>query len=60
MGLIDQLGFDSVDAGSLDTSWRQQPGTPVYATDHDAEGVRRALSEAKPDRTAEWRAAPTR
>jgi 8-hydroxy-5-deazaflavin:NADPH oxidoreductase len=60
MGLIDQLGFDPVDAGGLDTSWRQQPGTPVYATDYDVDGVRRALSEAKPDRTAEWRAAPTR
>jgi 8-hydroxy-5-deazaflavin:NADPH oxidoreductase len=60
MNLVDQLGFDPVDAGSLDTSWRQQPGTPVYATDYDVEGVRRALSEAKPDRTAEWRATPTR
>jgi 8-hydroxy-5-deazaflavin:NADPH oxidoreductase len=59
MNLVDQLGFDPVDAGSLDTSWRQQPGTPVYATDYDVEGVRRALSEATPDRTAEWRAAPT-
>ena len=60
MGLIDQLGFDSVDARGLNTSWRQQPGTPVYATDYDVEGVRRALSEATPDRAAEWRAAPTR
>jgi hypothetical protein len=28
-------------------SWRQQPGTPVYTNDFDAEGVRRALSDAK-------------
>ena len=27
--LIDQLGFDGVDAGGLDDSWRQQPGMPV-------------------------------
>jgi predicted dinucleotide-binding enzyme len=60
MSLVDQLGFDPVDAGNLDTSWRQQPGTPVYATDYDVEGVRRALSEATPDRTVEWRATPTR
>ena len=55
---IDELGFDGVDAGGLDKSWRQQPGTPVYAKDFDADGVRRALSEAKRDRTPEWRATP--
>ena len=54
--LIDELGFDGVDAGGLDQSWRQQPGTPVYTTDFDAEGVRSALSDAKKDRTSEWRA----
>lgn len=56
MRIVDELGFDPVDAGGLDESWRQQPGTPVYATDHDAEGVRRALSEASPKRKPEWRA----
>ena len=55
--LIDELGFDGVDAGGLDESWRQQPDTPVYGTDHDAEGVRRALAEASQERTPEWRAA---
>jgi 8-hydroxy-5-deazaflavin:NADPH oxidoreductase len=54
--LIDELGFDGVDAGGLDESWRQQPGTPVYTEDFDAEGVRRALAEATRDRTPEWRA----
>jgi len=54
--LIDELGFDGVDAGGLDESWRQQPGTPVYTTDLDAAGVRRALSEARRERTPEWRA----
>jgi 8-hydroxy-5-deazaflavin:NADPH oxidoreductase len=53
--LVDELGFDGVDAGGLDDSWKQQPGTPVYGTDLDAAGVRRALSEAKRDRTPEWR-----
>jgi predicted dinucleotide-binding enzyme len=48
--LLDQLGFDGVDAGSLDESWRQQPGTSVYGTDLDTEGVRKALAEAKPER----------
>jgi len=56
--LIDELGFDGVDAGGIDDSWRQQPGSPVYATDLDAEGVRRALAAAKRERTPEWRATP--
>lgn len=54
--LIDELGFDAVDAGGLEQSWRQQPGTPVYGTDLHAEGVRRALAAASPERTAQWRA----
>lgn len=54
--LLDELGFDGVDAGGLDESWRQQPATPVYATDFDAEGVRRALAEASRERRPEWRA----
>ena len=48
-GLVDELGFDPVDAGSLDESWRQHPGSPVYGRDYDAEGVRRALAEATPE-----------
>lgn len=58
IGLLDQLGFDAVDAGGLDQSWRQQPATPVYASNSDAEGVRRALMEATPIRTPEFRASP--
>ena len=52
IGLLDELGFDGVDAGGLDESWRQQPGTPVYGAELDAEGVRRALAEAKKERPA--------
>lgn len=54
--LLDELGFDGVDAGGLDESWRQQPGTPVYATDFDVAGVKRALSQATKERKPEWRA----
>jgi 8-hydroxy-5-deazaflavin:NADPH oxidoreductase len=54
--LIDQLGFDAVDAGGLDDSWRQQPGTPVYTTDHDVEGVVAALHEAGRKRPAQFQA----
>jgi len=59
MRLVDELGFEPVDAGGIDESWRQQPGTPVYATDYDAAGVKRALSEASPERRREWRATPS-
>ena len=55
--LLDELGFDGVDAGTIDESWKQQPGTPVYGTDFDAEGVKKALSQASQERTPEWRAA---
>ena len=54
--LMDEIGFDGVDAGTLAESWKQQPGTPVYATDLDADGVRRALGEARRERPAEFRA----
>ena len=45
--LIDDLGFDAVDAGGLDDSWRQQPGTPVYGADLTADEARHALADAK-------------
>jgi predicted dinucleotide-binding enzyme len=54
--LLDELGFDGVDAGSLDESWRQQPATPVYGTDLDVEGVRKALAAAKLDRSPDFQA----
>lgn len=56
MKLVDELGFDPVDAGGLDDSWRQQPGTPVYGQDFDAAGVKRALSEASRERKPAFRA----
>jgi predicted dinucleotide-binding enzyme len=54
--LLDELGFDGVDGGTLDESWRQQPDTTVYGTDFDAGGVRRALSEAHKERSPGFRA----
>lgn len=54
--LLDELGFDGVDAGSLDESWRQQPGSLVYGTDLDAAGVRQALAKARQERPADFRA----
>ncbi|XIG75020.1 NADP oxidoreductase [Streptomyces sp. SGAir0957] len=54
--LLDEIGFDTVDAGGQDESWRQQPGTPVYGLAAGAIAVREALDAASPERTAEWRA----
>jgi predicted dinucleotide-binding enzyme len=54
--LVDDLGFDPVDNGDLDNSWRQQTGTPAYCRDLDATALRRALAEADPSRIAEYRA----
>ncbi|MEV0532526.1 NAD(P)-binding domain-containing protein [Kitasatospora sp. NPDC050463] len=54
--LIDELGFDSVDAGGLDESWRQQPDTPVYGLREGVDAVVKALAEASPERTAAFRA----
>ncbi len=56
MQLIDEIGFDPIDAGTIAESWRQQPQTPVYTKDYDAEGVRRGLAEASPRRTPEFTA----
>ena len=54
--LVDDLGFDPVDGGDLDNSWRQQPGTPAYCQDLEAAALRRALAEADRSRIAEYRA----
>ena len=56
LDLADQIGFDAVDAGGLGESWRQQPGSPVYASDFDADGVRQALASASSQRLPEFRA----
>ncbi len=53
--LVDDLGFDPVDAGSLADSWRQQPGTPAYVADFDAPQLRDALAAAEQDRISEYR-----
>jgi predicted dinucleotide-binding enzyme len=54
--LVDDLGFDAVDTGTLDDSWRQQPGTPAYCRDLEAAQLRRALNAADLGRVAQYRA----
>jgi predicted dinucleotide-binding enzyme len=46
MGLVDEMGFDPVDAGSLAESWRQQPSTPAYCCDYGIAKTREGLKAA--------------
>lgn len=45
--LLDQFGFDTVDAGPLKEGWRIQRDTPGYGPRRDAEELRRDLAAAK-------------
>lgn len=56
LGLIDEIGFDATDAGSLADSWRQQPGTPAYCQDLDADGLGAALKQTDARQIAQYRA----
>jgi len=46
MDLVNDIGFDPVDAGSLQDSWRQQPSTPAYCCDWNVQEMKEALSDA--------------
>jgi predicted dinucleotide-binding enzyme len=54
--LIDELGFDTVDAGGIDESWRQQPDTPVYGLRGGVAEVEKALAAAPKERPEAFRA----
>ncbi|MFT5223996.1 MAG: putative dinucleotide-binding enzyme [Glaciecola sp.] len=54
--LLDQIGFDGVDTGTLAESWKQQPGTPSYGIAANADDLTALLDKATAERTAEWRA----
>jgi predicted dinucleotide-binding enzyme len=45
--LLDQFGFDTVDAGPLREGWRIQRDTPGYGPRRNAEELRRDLAAAK-------------
>jgi len=56
MALVDELGFDAVDNGSLHESWRQQPGTPSYGADMPAAELQQHLASLGTQRTPEQHA----
>ena len=45
--LINDSGFDSFDCGSLEDSWRQQPGSPVYCTDLTLPQLIKSIEKAR-------------
>lgn len=50
MSLVEDTGLDAVYAGSLEESWRQQPGAPVYCTDLTRDEIGPALAAAERER----------
>ena len=52
MALVEELGFDAVDDGTLHESWRQQPGTPSYGADLPADQLREHFVRLGTQRTA--------
>jgi predicted dinucleotide-binding enzyme len=46
MKLIEEIGFDAIDGGTLSESWRQQPGEPAYCQDLEKDALEAALQEA--------------
>ncbi|XKK38451.1 NAD(P)-binding domain-containing protein [Nocardiopsis sp. ARC36] len=45
-GLVDDSGFDAVDIGGLENTWRVQPGTPAYCTELPEAALREAVDRA--------------
>lgn len=48
--VVHELGFDAVDSGSLNDSWRQQPGTPAYCTELTRDELTKALKKANKEK----------
>ncbi len=55
MALVEETGFDAIDAGSLADSWRQQPGAPAYCTDFTRQTLPQALAAAEKTRLPQRR-----
>lgn len=45
--LLDEIGFDAVDAGNLDESWRFERAKPAYCIPLNKEGLKAALAAAE-------------
>ncbi|RYE75867.1 MAG: NADP oxidoreductase [Myxococcales bacterium] len=47
LALVEETGFDALDAGTLAESWRQQPAAPAYCTDLTLSELPAALAAAE-------------
>ena len=48
--LVDRLGFDPFDVGTIAQSWKQQPGSSIYCRDIDLKAVKKKIDAM----SAEW------
>ena len=49
MELVESIGFDAFDSGSIADSWRQSPAAPAYCTDLPLSELPNALQRAVRD-----------
>jgi 8-hydroxy-5-deazaflavin:NADPH oxidoreductase len=45
--LVNDSGFDALDYGSLQDSWKQQPGSPAYCTDLTLTQLKKSIAKAR-------------
>jgi predicted dinucleotide-binding enzyme len=53
--LVNDAGYDAVDAGTLANSWRHQPGTPAYCTELTEAELMQALADGEKQEAAHLR-----
>jgi 8-hydroxy-5-deazaflavin:NADPH oxidoreductase len=52
IALLDEMGFDAIDAGPLSESWRYEPGTPAYCPDPTLKELPKLLAKANRSKSA--------
>ena len=50
--LVDELGFDPFDVGTIAQSWKQQPGSPVYCRDINLSALKQKVDAMGTDWSA--------
>lgn len=50
--LVDELGFDPFDTGTIAQSWKQQPGSPIYCRDINLEELKKRFDTIGTDKSA--------
>jgi 8-hydroxy-5-deazaflavin:NADPH oxidoreductase len=52
--LVNQIGFEPVDGGGLEQSWRLQAGTPTYCKDMTADQLLAGLAETTREESGKY------